>query len=776
MSAVIEELREVLNTKPQTVEDIRGQFAEIARAKALKTKFDNLIRTEIIQRPELIKIGTDKSRGGSGNVTSDGDAEQNSSGGYIDGPVRLPVLTLYGGGPQPKQLFSSLQQPSRTESRASITPEVFREEALPNGIFASKIVPVQSTEISKEKKNVPTLGELFPSPLPPLNPPRQSRPTGTRSSSVNWVKASEPTSSNNTYRKTYPLQPLATSQWLTYNTAPSPAQHPSPQERRRQRDRALSFGEPQPPLISAASLAAHSEVKEDALFRSAYSSFAPDRDSTGSIVPDHSKESIWWRQTGESRHWHSRQGGMNGVRKELDMVPQLDDVPDDELLDAVQKWTPVELPRELMETKDLARKAPGSISEMDTLIDDISELLETLNSYQRARNLSLTNTALTTANPELIALSGSPVTPSTAEFDVYSMLESQLALIISSLPPSAVTRLGGNRLGSLNVTSNIPIEGKSYTGTMEDDELLSKARAISTSSAVGYPSRTPSISSALPARVNGYTHPSTPTQAIPRSTPAPVSRAANTTPQLPNQQYSSRPASSNHYFNGTAHSSFPPQRSASTTAERYSHAKPPQYGQRPAPPQHTPFPNGYRAYPNQNGPPYNQQQATAHHGLLSPATTESTSQTQRPSRPGYQQRAMNALSYPFGSSTPGREPSPSKNRVLPPRLPPTTPGPMPGQVRPPVYHPQSQHPAAQNAAELSVNGTGGSGSGSGSVAPSIPPTHLTRAEQEALMNLQKVRLAQHDGRSRQGSDTPQPASGSHGAGPNRPAASQPNGV
>lgn len=795
MSAVIDDLQGSLslsNDQP-SLDRSRETVAQIRRATALKIKFDNLILTEITQRPEGIQFARDTTGRLSGNVSADEALETKSSEIYTEGTVRLPVLTLYGGGPQPKQLFSSLQQPLKAESRSLVTPDLLREETLPNGISTSKVIPVHSIPPSEEKKNVPTLGDLFPPPptLQLLNPPRQSRLAGARSSTVNWVRASEPIPSSSTHRRTYSQQPLATSQWLAYNTVLSPIRQASLDERRRQRDRTLSSGEPQPPLASVKSLAARSAAKEDALFSSAYSSFAPVKDSTGAIVPDHCKETIWWKQSGEKRyrdfvHTRLRESTADDVSG-LEKVSQLADVHEDEISKVVESWTPAELPRELMETKAGARDASGSTSEMDVLIGEISELLETLNSYQRVRYLSLANSTSTTANPELSALSGSPASPSTAEFDVYSMLQSQLALIVSTLPPYAVAKLDGQRLGVLNTSTKIPIEGKNYAGTIEEDELPTKARAIGTGSTVGYSPRPTNVNSALPARVNGYTHaPSTPAQAIPRSTPGAIPRAASTsTPQLPNQQYSSRPASSNHYFTGTAHSSYAPQRSASMTAERYSHPKPPQYGQRPAQPPHTPLPNGYRAHSSQNGLSHSQSFATPPHGMLSPATMDAASKSQRPSQPGYQQKAMNAVGYPFGSSTPRRESSPSKNKASfgpPPRLPPTTPGPPPpppAQLRPPVYHPQPQPPVAQNSAAQSVNGNGGSsssGSGSGSVASSGPSPHLTRAEQEVLMNSQKVRLAQHEVGSRQGSGTPQPPSAAHRATPNRPAVPQPNGV
>lgn len=753
---------------------------------ALKTKFDNLILTEIVQRPEGLRFPTDKTGRLSENVSAENSLDQNPNGSYTEEPVRLPVLTLYGGGPQPKQLFSSLQQPLTTEPRTLIKPESLREEALPNGISISRVIPVHSIASSEEKKHGPSLGELFPPPsnLQVLNPPRQSRITASRSPSVNWIKIPESIPSSNTHRRTYPLQPLATSQWLSYDAVSSTIQQTSSEEKRKQRNRALSAGERQLPPKPDRTIAAQSAAKSDALFCGAYSSsFAPVSDSTGSIVPDHSKHSIWWKQHGERKHrelMHIRYPkGMNGNLRGLHKAPRLIDFHEADVPRIVESWTPTELPRELLETK--TPRAPESKSELDGLIREISDLLETLHSYQRTRNLSPTNSTLASANPDLSALCGSPASPSTVERDLYDLLQSQLALIISTLPPYALSKLNGERLGLLNASTKIPVEGKNYVGTVEEDELPVKARAINASSAVGYSPRPTNVNPAIPARVNSYTHTpnAPPTQAVPRAAGGAVPRAANTsTPQLPNQQYSSRPASANHFFTGTAHSSYPPQRPAPMTAERFSHPKPPQYGQRAAPSPHTPLPNGYRAHPSsQNGPSHSQQYTGTPHGIQTPTTMDGASKAQRPSQPGYQQKAMNAVGYPFGTKTAGREASPSKKPAPAssvPRLPPSTPGPPASQARPAGYQPQPQQTGAGNAAAQSINGSGGNGTSSVGAAAQF--LHLTRAEQEAVMNSQKVRLAQRDGRSSGGSSTPQPAGGAHRATPNRAAVPQPNGA
>lgn len=785
VAAVVEELQGGLSSSndQQPLGHSRETVAELSRTATFVSKFDQLILTELLQRPDGIQSETDKLERISGHVSLHDSSEQNTIGDYSGGPVRLPILTLYGGGPQPKQLFSSLQHPSTTQSRSLITPEPIREGALPNGISVSKVIPVHSIEPTNEKEKVPTLGELFPPPpsVQQLNPPRQSRLIGTRSTTVNWIKSTETVPSSTTHRRTYPMQPLATSQWLSYHTVPAPIPQASSDERRRQRDRVLSSGGAQTSRMTGATQAAWHATKEDALFCSVYSSFAPDKDSTGAIVPEHAKENIWWNKKGERKYRElvenkSREFTDDNVWRFDQEVPQRLDH-EIEISADVDGWTPMELPRELLEsTRD--RKAPQSTSELDLLIGEISELLETLHSYQRIRHMSLTNSALTTANPELNGWSGSPATPSTGEFDLYSMLQSQLALIISTLPPYAVAKLNGDRLGSIKASTKIPVEGTNYVGAIEEEELLTKPRTISTSASVNYTPRPTNVNPPGPSRVNGYTHTpnAPPSHTIPRSAPGAIPRAGSTsTPQLPNQQYSSRPASSNHYFTGTAHSSYPPQRPTPMSTERYSHPKPPQYGQRPAPTPHTPLPNGFRAAPGLKGPSHSQPYATPSHGVLSPATGDAASKSQRPNQAGYQQKALNTVGHAFGSNTPGREASPSTIKAslnLPPplRLPPGN------SARPAMYPGQLPGPTTPLATAAPVNANGGSGGDSGSVATAVQASQLTRMGGEAVTNSQTTRLGSHEGPSRAGSGTPQPGVESQRAAVKRPVMAQVNGV
>lgn len=807
VSKVLHELQQKVSTanEQRLSAHTRELRAELALASAFKKRFDNLVLREMIQRPQNFNMTERNGESASEKVSADGRSTKIPVlGGSNDAGARA-VLTLYGSAPLPKQLFSSLQKPLGIESKllkrkgrnnltgdasddfsstTILTPsrDSIREPALPNGISVTKVIPVHSTNSSDGKqKKTPTLGELFPPPptLAPLKPPQPSRHTATRSSSVNWYNPSEPVPSSRPNRRdSYNLQPLTTGQWLTYNTPPSSTQLSSPEAKRKQRDRALSFGEPQS-TISQEVMVANNQAKEDALFRSVYSSFAPDRDNAGALISDQTKNRLWWKRVGESRlqdHVVSNYPppAVEGVVEVNGTSGHVDSADEDEFKGVLDDWTPEELPPELKPTPEVIQTTPATTEEVDELLQGISELLETLNSYQRNRNLSLANNARTITNSQLVSATGSPTSPSSAEFDVFTMLQSQLAIMVSTLPPYALAKLDGDKLGVLNISTKIHIKDKQYTGSMEEDEVLAKAKQATTTPAASFPSRNANANMSVPARSSSYLHASTtPSQPVQRPTYATQPRPV-TTPStyLPNQQYSSRPASSNHYFSGTSHPSYPSSRPTATTSERYSYSASQQYSQRPAQQSQNQQTNGYRPYPAQNGQSYSQQYSTPQPGTSPASGPAQGAHTQRPSQPGYQQRAMNAHPYSTGSSA--RDASPPKPSA------PFTPqhqrvayagqGQIPSQQRPQMYHQHSAQYVSQTAVPRQVNGAN-------ATPTSSQHTYITAEEQSTLINRQKAQLAeQQSSAARQGSGTPQPANGLYNGPSNGTPAVQPNGV
>lgn len=714
------------DASPQPVLVGAQKQVQITRATIFKKRLDELLSREMVMRPEAIAAPgglqereTEEMKGGglSGSSALGNDLSSHRQ-----------VLTLFGSAPTARQLFSSLQQPSTNGPGRLYEP--ISEWGFPNGIGTTRIVPVHSLE----DKSIPTLAELLPQPasLTPLNPPRQSKHTATRSASVSWVNAAEVSNPSRQYRRdSYATQSLTTGQWLKYNVAPTPSQLASPEAKRKQRDRALSFGETQP-TIPQETLDAHHQKKEDALFRSVYSSFAPSRDTTGSTVSQCTKDRLWWSKSGENVYkstfypplldgsekneaWNQEHVGEDQIESSAGQV--------DSFKEAVTCWQQDETPAHLDEPKGATTEPPETSDDVDEILKDISELLETLNSYQRVRNLSLSNTARTPSGQGSTS-SGTPTSPSPAEFDMYNILKSQLTIMISSLPPWALARINGEKLNALNVSSRIQVEGTNYKGTTEDYEAAAKAKQIVTPM-TSYPRAVPA---SVPART-GY--PGATAQPYQRSNFAPQTAArptANPSAYLPNQQYSARPASASQYL-GTSHSSYTP-RPATTSTDRYAYPSGPQYNQ-PVQPQ-AGYVNGTRAYPNQSASYYSTQYTPNH---------PSSAQAQRPVQAVYQQRATDSIAYnypPGHKAGSPQQPNPAYN---PPQRPYVGINATPSQPRP-THYPSNSTPYSQSPSSTA--------NGSGSNVAAFRSSN----EQAAFMNRQKAQLDDY----RQKTITPQPGS------------------
>ena len=728
VKGVIEELGNDTkpDASPQPVLDGMQKRAQIARATMFKKRLDELLSREMVMRPkaipapgELQELVEEEMKGGG---LSGSGAWGNGSNSHRQ------VLTLFGSAPNAKQLFSSFQQPSTDDPRGLLEP--ISEWGFPNGIGTTRIVPVHSLE----DKSIPTLGELLPQPpsLAQLNPPRQSKHTATRSASVSWVNAAEVSNPSRPYRRdSYATQSLTTGQWLRYNVAPTPSQLASPEAKRKQRDRALSFGETQP-TIPQETLDAHHQKKEDALFRSVYSSFAPSRDSTGATVSQCTKDQLWWSKSGENMYratfyppipdGSENNEGWNQESVGDDQI-ELSEGQLDSFKEAVASWQQDENSAHHDEPKDVTTEPPETSDDVDEILKEISELLETLNSYQRVRNLSLSNTARTPSGQGSTS-SGTPTSPSPAEFDMYNILKSHLTIMISSLPPWALARINGERLNALNVSSRIQVEGTNYKGTMEDNEAAAKAKQVTTP-ITGYPRTVPA---SVPTRP-GY--PGTSAQPYQRSNYAPQTAArptANPSAYLPNQQYSARPASASQYL-GTSHSSYTP-RPATTSTDRYSYPSGQQYNQ-PVQPQ-TGYVNGNRSYPNQSSSYYNSQYTSAH---------PSSAQTQRPAQAVYQQRAADSIAYNYPAGHKAGSPQQPNPAYNPPQR-------SYGGINATPSQPRPNHCPANSVSYSQSPSSTANGSGSNMAA------FRSANEQAAFRNRQKAQLDDY----RQKTITPQPGS------------------
>ena len=742
-SSIAEELEEKISAGLSPPSSQKAH-AGIARTKALKNELDKLVLREVVRRPETVRSSAD--------AKSELVDEQDSRTTFDSSGNN--VLTLLGnmGSGRTGQLFTSLRKP--TTYAGSLN-----EAALPNGITATKIIPVHSINNTEDKKRVPTLGERFPPPAGqlPLPLPKQSRHTATRSSSVNWYNPVEgDAKSKSSRRDGYTMQPLPTGQWLTYNAAPS-TQIASPESKRKQRDRALSFGEPQI-SISQEAMLAHDQAKEDALFRSVYSSFAPDCDDSGAVVAEQQKNCLWWSKYGEQRY-HEILGVRDDALYEVetDGIAADDGIDEEEIQEAIKTWKPDEIPPEMNPSKIVSLETPQTSKEADAVLSEISDLLETLDSHQRVRNLTLAANTRTMGgqNPQSTTVTGTPTSPTSAEFDVYEVLKAQLTLIVSTLPPYLLAKLDGEKLGALNISTKLQIESKNQKGTMESDESAATARAPVR------PAATPSIPPAAstytnaPTRSTSYT--ATPLQRYqPGYSAQTAPRPSANSGYLQNPQYSNRPASYN--YPAGARPTYPPQGQQPPQRTAPSSNYVPQYGQQTQ--SFAPYQHGYRGYSgvgqNGNNYNYNQQYSTPQ---ARPSNAAQPPPAYRGSQTDYQQRAVPPQGYGYGSAPAAGSASPHQQRSQFPAPGPTAPPPRPTTL----YHTHSSQYNPQTPASPLVNGTRSSGSPS-------QQGHLSAEEQAALMARQKAQLA-----DRQGSGTPQPPASHHGQQNGTPAPQQ-NGV
>ncbi|KAL8999592.1 MAG: hypothetical protein Q9169_001552 [Polycauliona sp. 2 TL-2023] len=743
VASVIEKLESTpLNGEVDETYRIRHErHPDVVRAIAFKQECNNIILRELIQRPHLMNLaGVDQS---SNEEATPGKEDVESGIAAVENNTSYSnVLTLFGGSGggsgQPKQLFSSLKD-THAASNYGVKDQknTFSEAGLPNGITFTKIVPVHS-QGDGQMKEVPTIGKLFAPPpsIQPLNPPRQSRHTATRSSSVNWYNPTEITTPGRPNRReSYSTQPLTSSQWLTYNVIPSTKDLASPESKRKQRDRALSFGEPQSEL-SEKTLTLHRQAKDDALFRSVYSGFAPDQDNTGALVPQQSKNRIWWKRIGEQRFLNSSLNAQQ-TPNFADVGPP--PIEDDETLaeeqeisleEAVRDWEPEAVPADFT-TEQLEGGDSIHVKGMEEMLNDISELLETLNSYQDVRNLSLTNNARTTTgqNAQLSAMTGTPASPSSEEIEIYDTLKSQLAIMVSSLPPYALSKLDGRKLGKLNINTKIQMDTKSFQGSLEEDEISTRGRQPS---ATDYTSRTTSTAVGSAPRNNYSIATSTPTAAAHRTSHMPQTAPARATAPssyLPNQQYTTRPPSANQYFTHNARPSYTAQRPiASSTPDRYPYSGSQQYSQTAG---RQPYANGYNQYSNPNGTTYGQ--GYAHSQTMATGN--------RASQPPYPPASRPTQSYGYAATpTPsGGSMSPSKAVAQYGSHGYAGQSATPNQARPPAYHQHSSQYSHQGSASPHINGTNMGGASS-------PPVQQSSGDQAAETQLPKAGLQESQAR------------------------------
>ena len=520
------------------------------------------------------------------------------------------------------------------------------EAVLPERYSTTSVIPVRSLQPKKGEEKAVSLGELFASThLAPLEAPKQSAHKSNRSSSIGWAHPSnhQPQRPYNP-RSAFWDQRLESGKWLSYNVAPAPSQLPSVAgEKRRQRERALSAGEASTELseedleLRRLTQAKVQQAKDDALFKSVYSSFAPSYDDTAAVIPHQLRSRLWCHKNRELPDRRLNELYPD-VWEDVDAPGSAisDDAGDAEEIirfkEAVEFFEEQE-PSSPWPATSLGDDNPDK--DTQEILDEITSLLETLSSHQQIRHESFVHSQ----NKALAELIGTPTTPSAVEIDLYEMLKNQLTVLIASLPPYAVARLNGGQLDALNISTKIRVQTANHRGTLKprDAHKVQPQQVVTTPAQVA-------------ARPQSVTTPRQPSyqQGVnlhtqsPRHQSFPVPR-----PGFPQQGYgyTQRPQATPTQYGNYAQ---PQQQGNRHIVYNGQYA---QHASQGTPVQNMNYTNGTRAYatPNPNGYPIQYNNATVQYNATasSPSATRSVQYqgSPRPPQPNFQSRPQPVQGY-----------------------------------------------------------------------------------------------------------------------------------
>ena len=659
------------------------------------------------------------------------------------------VLTLYGNAPGPKQLFSSLQIPTKLDGESRDLIQSLRDAALPTGISMTEIVPIQA--LGDDKKRVPTLGDLFPIPptVPPMQPPKPSKIATTRSSTVGWYQPPPPEALSR--GASYFKQNISSGHWLDYSNASPPQDI-----KRKHRDRALSLGGSKAPQVDSEP-AESGAAKLDSLFRSAYSGFAPTKDDSAAVAPEGHMNRIWWQQRGV-RAWERVVENENNlilsIDHELEANDSTEEIDVDKIQEIVDEMEKDNIDPSLVPLEGAMEKSAEE-KDVEEILQGISELLETLNSYQRIRHMSLNAQSrpvglISAADTTSL---GAPSKPSESEQATYEILKSQLTLMIATLPPYAVAKLDADRLADLSISAKIEVLTDDHKGVMEEDEAGARAKAAAAASAASRATSSTPGHRPTPSTLYGNQYSSS-RPAVPNAHQ--YYGAAAQTPVRPPSNNMQRPPA-------TAPVPYQAQRPAAATpyrAQGYGTPTYPHQAPRPVPQQytpvnqqymHTPSSQPYMRPPSQN---YQHVPQSAPQGAMNGGYP-------RQSYPHQGQPSQNGTNYQYGNGVNmPRQASPQK--MYTPQQVSAQPRPYgtPTPSMPPNRQPYMQNSMGQNPM---INGTPTQAPqpqyAHQPTGPSNYQTFMTTEQQATMMERQRAQLAQQQGMQQQARNAAQAAMG-----------------
>ncbi|KAJ9603581.1 hypothetical protein H2200_011767 [Cladophialophora chaetospira] len=490
-------------------------------------------------------------------------------------------------------LFSGLQVQQEFEKREPDALQDTAEPTLPSGFELTDFSTLGAKEVEPKTQEKRTFEKVFTTArrLKTLDLPHAAKDV-VRGNTLDFVPNSSRAENLPLNKHDYKFARLSTGSWLSYHRSQQP----------RKRTQSSSFGTDFKAALAANNVRQVKDAAEEDLYTSVYSSFAPSSDNAYSLVSEEDLSSRWWSHHGEQK--------VSRMFKAVDYEatsPEGEANNSDEFADLAANFEP--------EEEEANTLPDNEEKEVDDLLGEVSEMIETLSSYQRNRSLD-----------HLVA--GKLGKPEKAEFDVFEMLKDQLSILVAGLPPFAVAKLNGDQLEELNISTRVVVEVPDYPGTGLPDDLSARRQRTVQQAAqnVARPAATPQ-----PVRPN-YS-------SIQANTMNYNSQHRNYSSGVPATSYGMR-TTQNYQTPGVTRPTYAqtPTFQASTATQSYSASRPTiQQFQRPG------MQNGYSSFGNSTPLAPQQQSQTQ---------TPGTGFAQRPSQPGYQQRAQDNAAVLARSASP----------------------------------------------------------------------------------------------------------------------------
>ncbi|KAJ9656678.1 hypothetical protein H2198_004797 [Neophaeococcomyces mojaviensis] len=482
------------------------------------------------------------------------------------GDVLTLRSTVEGGGT--KQLFTGLRiRPDKNVRSGEIDVR-----KLPNGLDIAEATPLNTIQ-SFTDKDSRTFGEVFRQirNIRQLDQPKSSR--GTRKTLLEFTSSVD---SLTTCRKEdYRVASLSAGSWLDYS---------------------ISEFDPAKPAHEPAK----STLDTQALFKSTFSSFAPSEDNTNAIISRTDRSRQWYRKHGSRAMGKIYSTSEDSFSRPIIEYPELED----DFTQLIEDFIPDEADAGFAWPQNLARG-----NEDDDVLEEISELVQTLSSYQRLRDLDKGRIDTNTK-------------PTGPEMDIFEMLRNQLKVLVDSLPPFAVAKLDGDQLKDLNISTTILVPTVDFAGTGQPDEYTLRRTRITQAQQV--PAQRP-VSQVQPPTRNSYTTASTPTASYNNNARS-YNSNVTTTPSLPG--YAQR---NQHIYN----------------TPRPNVVAPGAYNQTPA------YPRAQQPYPNATIQQFQRMQQNGYSsnaaGQQTPYNPQRSTQT-----PFQQQVQTNAMQFANRSNSPAQ--------------------------------------------------------------------------------------------------------------------------